>query len=297
MKKFLILVVIFLLGFSLLFQQSHRSNHSLFYTKGFNDLYDAIKSDNSFVFPLPFLLIKNRVFTGEYEINRNETILSVIQKMLKGHRVIRKLTIPEGYTIKRVVEKLNSNKLLFGKITKVPTEASVMPNTYFYTFGNTKSYILSKMTNEMKKTIDKITTENKTSLTTKKILILASIIEKETGNLEEMPVISSVYHNRLKINMRLQSDPTVIYAISDGYGKIDRKLTRKDLFFKSPYNTYRNLGLPPESICCPGKDAIHAAMFPAKTNYLYFVANKDKTAHLFAENFKEHLKNKPKLFS
>lgn len=253
-----------------------------------------MKLDNSFRFPVPFLLIKNRVFTGEYQINRNETIFSIIQKMLKKNRVIRKFTIPEGYTVKRIVEKLNDNKLLFGEITEFPIEASVMPDTYFYSFGNTKTYILNQMSNEMNKIIKNIEELNKTTLSPKEILILASIIEKETGNIKEMPIISSVYHNRLKINMRLQSDPTVIYAISNGYGKMDRKLTRKDLFFKSPYNTYRNAGLPPAPICCPGKKAILAAMFPKQTEYLYFVANKDKTAHLFARNFKDHLKNKPK---
>lgn len=253
-----------------------------------------MKSDDSFVFPLPFWVIKNKVSTGEYQINYNETLLAVIQKMLKGTRVIRKITIPEGYTVRRIIEKLNNNRLLLGKITKIPTEASLMPNTYFYTFGNAKEHIINQMANEMKKITSEIERENKTPLSTKEILTLASIIEKETGNIGEMPMISSVYHNRLKINMRMQSDPTVIYAISDYYGKIDRKLTRKDLFFKSPYNTYRNAGLPPEAICCPGKNAIYAAMFPKQTDYLYFVANKEKTAHLFAKNFKEHLKNKPK---
>lgn len=293
MKKFLSLVVIFLVVSFALFQQSNKPDHSLFYIKG-NDFYQLMKSDDSFVFPIPFWVIKNKVSTGEYPINYNETLLAVIQKMLKGTRVIRKITIPEGYTVKRIVEKLNNNRLLFGKITKIPTEASLMPNTYFYTFGNAKEHIINQMANEMKKITSEIERENKTSLSTKEILILASIIEKETGNIEEMPMISSVYHNRLKINMRMQSDPTVIYAISDYYGKIDRKLTRKDLFFKSPYNTYRNAGLPPEAICCPGKNAIYAAMFPKQTDYLYFVANKEKTAHLFAKNFKEHLKNKPK---
>lgn len=293
MKKFLSLVVIFLVVFFALFQQSNKPDHSLFYIKG-NDFYQLMKSDDSFVIPLPFWVIKNKVTTGEYQINYNETLLSVIQKMLKGTRVIRKITIPEGYTVRRIVEKLNNNRLLFGKITKIPTEASLMPNTYFYTFGNTKERIINQMANEMKKITSEIERENKTPLSTKEILTLASIIEKETGNIGEMPMISSVYHNRLKINMRMQSDPTVIYAISDYYGKMDRKLTRKDLFFKSPYNTYRNAGLPPEAICCPGKNAIYAAMFPKQTEYLYFVANKEKTAHLFAKNFKEHLKNKPK---
>lgn len=293
MKRFLILIVTFFLGFAIFFQRSIKPDHSLFYIKG-EDFYQIIKSDGSFRFPAPFFLIKNRVFTGEYQINQNETIFSIFQKILKGSKVIRKFTIPEGYTVKKIIEILNNNKLIFEEITEIPAEASVMPDTYFYSFGNTKRYVLNQMSNEMNKTIKNIACKNKTSLSIKEILILASIIEKETGNIEEMPIISSVYHNRLKINMRLQSDPTVIYAISNGYGKMDRKLTRKDLFFKSPYNTYRNVGLPPGPICCPSKNAIFAAMFPKQTEYLYFVVNKERTAHLFAKNFKDHLKNKHK---
>lgn len=287
----LILFLISLLGGISLLQQSTFPEHSLFYIKG-NDICNCMRIDGAFAFPEPFYLIKNRVSTGEYQIKQGETILSVMTKMLNGERVIRKITIPEGYTVRQVVEKLNENNLLFEKIVNIPAEASIMPNTYFYTFGNSRSSVLMKMSKEMEKLSKKIDELNKTSLSTYEILILASIIEKETANTEEMPTISSVYHNRLKINMRLQSDPTVIYAISNGYGKLDHKLTKNDLFFKSPYNTYRNLGFPPTPICCPGENAIMAAMFPAKTDYLYFVANKQKTGHLFAKTFKEHLKNK-----
>ena len=91
--------------------------------------------------------------------------------------------------------------------------------------------------------------------------------------------------------MRLQSDPTVIYAITDGYGKMERNLTRKDLWFQSSYNTYRNAGLPPTPICCPGEYAIVAAMQPQSTEFMYFVANEDHTGHIFAKDYKSHLKN------
>ena len=131
---------------------------------------------------------------------------------------------------------------------------------------------------------------NKTSLTFDEVLILASIIEKESGHKDELALISSVFHNRLAVKMRLQSDPTVIYAITDGYGKMERNLTRKDLWFKSPHNTYRNAGLPPTPICCPGENAILAAMNPATSNYYYFVAIPDQSGHIFTEGYKEHLK-------
>jgi UPF0755 protein len=166
-----------------------------------------------------------------------------------------------------------------------------MPNTYFYNFGDTRDSVLAKMKTQMDKTIRWIESENKTNFSTKQILTLASIIEKESGVAEERTLISSVFHNRIAIKMRLQSDPTIIYAMSDGYGKIDRALTRKDLFFQSPYNTYRNAGLPPTPICCPGKDSIFAAMNPAKTDYLYFVATSDNKSHVFTQDYNKHVKN------
>jgi UPF0755 protein len=143
----------------------------------------------------------------------------------------------------------------------------------------------------MQKILAELETQNETNLTIKEVVILASIIEKETATDEERRLVSSVFHNRLVKKMRLQSDPTVVYAISNGYGKIESKLTRKDLWFESPYNTYRHKGLPPGAICCPGKKSIIAAMTPAKTNYLYFVANNANGDHLFSADYNTHMKN------
>ena len=209
--------------------------------------------------------------------------------MLTGHKIKRKITIPEGYTVKQILEKLNENQMLFGDLDEAIPEGTLFPDTYFYSFGDTKKSIIQKMQKQMQVIKTKFLSQNKTSMSLDEIIILASIIEKESGNRNEYPLISSVFHNRLAIKMRLQSDPTVIYAITDGYGKMNRKLTRSDLWFMSPYNTYRNAGLPPSPICCPGEKAIKAALSPDKTEYYYFVANKEHTAHTFSKEYGEHV--------
>ena len=295
MPRFLaFLFAIVVLLFFILFSESNQETHSLFYISG-NDLYEAVKADGSFGSAPAFFLaekipqIKNRIVTGEYEIKKGDNALSVIQKMAEGKRITRKLTIPEGYTVKMILENLNANELLFGELPGNVPEASLAPNTYFYHFGDSKVSVLHKMQTQMNKVTAQLSSLNKTKLSFNEVLILASIIEKESGNTSELGLISSVFHNRLAVKMRLQSDPTVIYAITDGYGKMDRKLTRQDLWFKSPYNTYRNGGLPPSPICCPGEKAILAAMNPETTEYLYFVATKDHKSHTFSRDYKNHL--------
>ena len=296
MAKFLALVsAVFVLFFVVFFSESNRETHSLFYVHGDN-IYETVKHDGSFgTAPAFFIIekipeIRSRIATGEYEIQKGETAFSVIGKILSGKRVIRKITIPEGFTVKMILEIIKNNELLFGELPENVSEASLAPDTYFYHFGDSKISLIQKMKNQMDKIKMRLSPQNKTNLTFDEILILASIIEKESGNEGEKSLISSVFHNRLKIKMRLQSDPTVIYALSDGYGKMDRKITRQDLWFKSPYNTYRNGGLPPSPICCPGEKSIIAAMNPEQTEYLYFVANHDLTAHIFSKDYKTHLK-------
>ena len=288
MSRFLALfsILVAVLFFAL-FNESKVETHSVFYISGEN-LYEIIKQDGSFGATTGFYLVENipaikdKICTGEYEIQRGESVISVIDKMLSKKKVIRKLTIPEGYTVKRILEVVNNNKLLFGSITDQYAEASLAPKTYFYSFGDSKDSMLQKMKNQMEVIKKKFASLNKT---------LASIIEKESGKKDELALISSVFHNRLAIKMRLQSDPTVIYAITDGYGKMERNLTRKDLWVQSSYNTYRNAGLPPTPICCPGENAIVAAMHPQSTEFMYFVANEDHTGHVFAKDYKSHLKN------
>lgn len=279
-----------------LFVTSSRDTHSFFYINGDN-IYENSRKDGSFGDSVAIFCVekiqnlKNRISTGEYEIKKSDTVFDFLTKLFLRKTVKRKITIPEGLTVKQIVEKINDNPYLFGKIEDIPKEASLMPNTYFYEFGDTKSSIIDKMKNQMKKIYDKYSKENKTKFSMDDIIILASIIEKESANKNEAFKISSVFHNRLRIKMRLQSDPTIIYAMSDGYGKIDRPLNRKDLFYQSPYNTYRNGGLPPTAICCPGENSIKAALNPEPTDYIYFVLNADSSGHMFSKEYSKHLKN------
>lgn len=296
MRRLLLFPVAIFLALSFAFlAESKFETHSVFYVQP-DDIYGTLKKDGAFGAPIAFYIIeqihqlKKKITTGEYEICKGENVISVIRKMLTGKKVQRKLTIPEGYTVKQIIEKLNENRMLFGNVEENISEGMLAPNTYFYCFGDTKNSVLQKMKEQRIQVNAKLSPMNKTSLTFEEIVILASIIEKESGNAWEYPLISSVFHNRLATNMRLQSDPTVLYAMSDSYGKIERKLTRKDLLFQSPYNTYRNAGLPPSPICCPGEKAIRAAMFPAKTKYLYFVAKRDRSGHVFSERYTQHLR-------
>ncbi|MDR0640138.1 MAG: endolytic transglycosylase MltG [Holosporales bacterium] len=279
-----------------LFEPSKLADHSIFFSRGEN-IYEIIKKDNSFKVGLLFCVahvvdhIRRRMQPGEYVIHHNETACSVLQKIFEGNNVTRKITIPEGLTTQMIVEILNKNEMLTGEIKEIPEEGSLMPSTYFYKFHDTRESIIIKMKQQMGLVISKVDKQNKTNLSTKETIILASIIEKEVKQEEELRLVSSVFHNRLRKKMRLQSCPTVIYAISNGYGKINRKLTKEDIAVQHPFNTYRVAGLPPTPICCPGEKAITAAMHPADTTFLYFVLSTDDTHHNFSGNFQGHRKN------
>ena len=277
-----------------MFLPSELPDHVLRFAKNEN-LYHIVRDDKSFGLAPAFFFIENisyvkkRFTTGEYLILKEDTPFAFILRMFNNDSCFRKITFPEGYTVQRIVQKLNETSLLSGEICALPQEGSLLPETYYYKFNDTRQSLINRMQREMKLFLEKI--ENNTSLTIEQVVSLASIIEKESSISSELPLISSVFHNRLEKKMMLQSDPTVIYALSNGYGKINRKLTRNDLKIDSPCNTYKNRGIPSEAICCPGKKAIQAALSPAKTNLLYFVLNRSGSAHTFANCYKDHLKN------
>lgn len=226
---------------------------------------------------------------GEYEFQKGTSIIGVFKKVWHGDRIIRKVTIPEGYSIQQVFELIDNAEGLEGSLEKTNIkEGELLPETYFYNWGDTKNSIIMRMDTAMKQFLDHITQET-TNLPMPKeqILTLASIIEEETSISEEKPMVAAVYLNRLKIGMPLQADPTVIYAITDGKYNLDRVLNYQDLKYNSPYNTYTNKGLPPGPISCPGKESIQAVLKPSITNALYFVAD-GKGGHNFAQSLKEH---------
>ncbi len=232
--------------------------------------------------------------SGEYNFPSNASPYQVLQILSKGESTTYKLTIPEGFSAHKIVEILNAEDTLGGEyIEQYATEGSLMPSTYMYDYASSRKIILKKMQQEMDRAIVSAINnlQSDSPLKSKEdILILASIVEKEAGNDVEKDKIAAVFINRLNLGMKLQADPTVIYAITKGKESLGRKLSKQDLNIDSPYNTYENTGLPPGPICCPGLISIMSVVKPAQTKNLYFVAN-GTGGHSFANTLKEHNRN------
>ena len=302
MKIFLSAISCCLLVFvGISFQRSKLRDHSVFFVKD-SSLYDTLKKDGSFGNIILYKIvdnisqIKNNIKTGEYILSKDDNPFTFLKKLIENKSVTRKITFPEGWTVYQIVEKLNKNPILSGHIDKLPEEGSIMPDTYFYKFGNSKIDIINRMKDQMKLIKKEIKSKNKTNLSINEVITLASIIEKEANKKEDRKLVSSVYHNRLKKKMRLQSDPTVVYALTKNgiyKGQINQlRITHKDLLEKSPYNTYRHAGLPPTPICCPSRESIIAAMNPDNTNYLYFITDISLDKNYYSSDFKQHVKYK-----
>ncbi len=231
---------------------------------------------------------------GEYEVPAHASSFEVLDILRFGKPVLHSITIPEGLTSAEIVAKLNSDPILTGEIETVPEEGSLLPETYSYERGADRQDLLTRMARAQSKVLDELwpgRTPHPGIQTKDDVLILASIVEKETGVGSERAKVASVYLNRLKIGMKLDADPTVIYGIELAHGEpMDRPLWRKDLKFVSPYNTYLNAGLPPGPIANPGRAAIAAVLQPEETKALYFVAD-GTGGHVFANSLAEHNRN------
>ena len=239
--------------------------------------------------------LRDKILTGEYLVRQGATSFEFLFVLLSKERVRRKITFSEGVTVDEIIAQLMADSCLTGEILQKPKEGSLFPSTYYYFWGATRQSILNRMSDEMQKVLAAAQAQNQTSLKVNEILILASILEKEGADSRSLGLMSSVYHNRLASKMRLQSDPTVKYAIRQQGRRPNVSLLYKDLEVKSPYNTYRNAGLPPTPICCPGRAAINAAIRPQKTNFLYFVSDIKTKKTYFSENFKDHVKKKQQI--
>jgi UPF0755 protein len=238
---------------------------------------------------------------GVYRFDPSLAPQEVLHRLVTGKRVFLMVTIPEGLTIKEIAELLAKMqiadrekflataadpKLLktFGLADK-GLEGYLFPNTYQFTPMTSEKEIIVTMAEQFRKASEPIWAQTGTSigLSRHQIITLASIIEKETGIEAERPLVSAVFHNRLRRNMALQSDPTVIYGLKDYNGN----LTRKDLKDQNPYNTYRIPALPPGPICNPSLASIKAALQPADVAYLFFVSKNDGT-HIFSQDLESH---------
>ena len=238
--------------------------------------------------------VENNFKAGEYAFDGRLSYEKIIEKLVKGDVIARVVTIPEGKALVEIKKIVNDNPYLSGEITLDIKEGEIMPETYHFTKGEQRDAILEKSRQAMKKTLAKAFAERDENLPIKseqEMLVLASIVEKETGIAAERGKVASVFVNRLRLGMKLQTDPTVIYAVTNGEMNLNRPLYKRDLSYDSPYNTYVYEGLPPAPICSPGKEAIMAVAHPENTPYLYFVADGISGGHRFAKSLNEHNAN------
>lgn len=260
-------------------------------TSTFNLLYDAGYIYDKLAFSILSKITFSNIKSGEYSIN-NESPLTILLKIDKHDIIYRKFIIIEGTTIKQVRKKMLNNKYLTA-VAKLNDNELIFANTYNFERGENVNNLIKNIKEHFLIKSEEIWQKRQNNLPIKNInqaYTLASIIEKETGLVNEREKVASVFINRLNKNMKLQSDPTVIYAISDGWGNIDRELTKKDLLYPSLYNTYYTRGLPPNPIAIVGEKSFYSALNPENTELLYFVAD-GKGGHNFAKTLTQHNKN------
>ncbi|MFD0987189.1 endolytic transglycosylase MltG [Methyloligella solikamskensis] len=230
---------------------------------------------------------------GEYEFAAHTSMRDVLDKLVEGKSIRHKVTVAEGLTSQQVVRKLLDHPELTGEITEIPPEGSLLPDTYLFRRGESRQDILKRMAQAQQVFMAEHWKDRAPDLpidTPQEALILASIVEKETAVEGERPQIAAVFENRLKKGMRLQSDPTIIYGLVGGEGKLGRPILQSELDKKTVYNTYQIDGLPPTPIANPGRSAILATLNPAETDALYFVAD-GTGGHAFAASLSEHNDN------
>lgn len=232
-----------------------------------------------------------RLKAGEYDFPSRASIADILDKLKNGRIVRHLITLPEGVTSDEVVQVLMSNPVLTGS-APTPAEGSVLPETYSVERGEDRSAVLQRMTAARDKLLAKLWAARKPGLPYKNpedAVILASIVEKETALADERPRIAGLFINRLKKGMKLESDPTIIYGLTRGR-PLGHGIRQSEMALQTPYNTYLIDGLPPTPIANPGKDALSAALQPADTQELYFVAD-GTGGHVFANTFEEHERN------
>jgi len=229
---------------------------------------------------------------GEYAFPAQVNVWEVLHVLRTARPVQHRLTIPEGLTARQALALLGKTETLVGELPALE-EAAWLPETYGFERGTPRTVVMDRAKAAMAKALADAWAGREQGLplaNAREALILASIVERETGKADERPRVAAVFLNRLRQGMRLQSDPTVVYAVSDGMGVLDRAISRADLDKDSPFNTYRVRGLPPTPIAAPGLASIRAVLHPAKSDDLYFVAD-GTGGHMFARTLDEHNRN------
>ena len=234
-----------------------------------------------------------RLQAGEYAIPPGTTPEALMALLESGRVLLHAVVVPEGLTVHEVYGLLRGSEVLAGDLPAPPPEGSLLPETYLVPRGAARGSVVERMRAGMRAALEELWAGRDPELplrTPEEALTLASIVEKETAKPEEYRLVAAVFVNRLRRGMKLQTDPTVIYALADGRGALGRDLSRADLAVDHPYNTYVVDGLPPGPIANPGRAALAAALDPAPVDYLYFVAD-GSGGHAFAASLDEHNRN------
>ncbi|MDH7637814.1 endolytic transglycosylase MltG [Sphingomonas oryzagri] len=240
---------------------------------------------------------RDPIRAGEFRIPAHASAATILDTLQHGRPALKLVTIPEGTPSVIVQDKLMATKALTGSVP-VPPEGSVLPDSYAYQAGDSRLMIVQRMQKAMDKALAAEWTARAPNLvvtTPRQALILASIVEKETGVASEQAMVAGVYSNRLKLGMALQADPTVIYPVTKGR-PLGRRILESELHAKNGYNTYAEPGLPEGPICNPGRASINAVLHPAVTQALYFVAN-GQGGHVFADTLAQHNANVKKWYA
>lgn len=318
MRKFLFFVLILILiGFSVsffigVFKPQIIPNKTINIKKGISiakigsllEEEGIIRSASMFVTISKLLNREQKLHYGKFNFSGKYSLIGVIRVLSNAEIVKNQITIPEGFTVRKIAYLISQNNLAdyskFVKLTSDTTfvsslniesenlEGFLFPDTYYIPYFADEEYIIKMMVDNFFLQSNNIYPEKIPFDSLYSVLILASIVEKEAICDDERALIAGVYKNRLANSMLLQADPTVAYALELS-GKSRRKIYYEDLKINSVYNTYKHLGLPPTPICNPGIKSIYAALNPAKTDYFFFFAGK-KSRHIFSTNYREHLK-------
>lgn len=272
---------------------------------GLNKIAERLAAENIITEPFVFRLAARlqqkemALHAGEYEFTPAMSMADVLDKIARGDVYQRQVTFAEGLTSWQIVQLLNKAEGLTGTIKKIPPEGSLLPETYNYTYGESRQDKITRMQKAMREKVSRLwqeRAENLPLLSPREAVILASIVEKETGVASERRRVAGVFINRLRKGMKLQTDPTVIYALTkgkiedNGKGPLGRRLLSKDLQYDSPYNTYKYAGLPPGPIANPGAGSLAAVLNPEPHGFYYFVAD-GTGGHKFARTLEEHNRN------
>jgi UPF0755 protein len=267
---------------------------------GLNAIADTLSSHGVISNPWVFLGTSKLYGTeddlkaGEYLFRAHMSMNEVMETIISGRSVQHSVTVPEGLTSAQIVERLNQDPVLVGNVDTVPPEGSLLPETYKFTRGTTRKQMLDRMARAQQQALADVWARRSPNVpldSPEELVVLASIVEKETGKADERTRVAGVFINRLNKRMKLQSDPTILYGIYGGSAWLrPRTILRSDLQRPNPYNTYQIDGLPPGPIANPGRESLEAVANPSRTEDLYFVAD-GTGGHVFAASLDEHNRN------